>query len=68
MITYGKVWRKGKKLYRWAYSEHKRQLQVKKGKSWKFQGKVYALAAGGAWLVTKAVHLYVEAYNSARWR
>lgn len=61
-LSYGKIFRKGKRLCRWVYNvergEHKRQLQMKRGKHWKYQGKVYALAAGGAWLVTKAVSLY----------
>jgi hypothetical protein len=58
-VTYGKTWRKGKKLFRWAYTEGHRQLQEKVGKKWKYRGKVFALAAGGVWVVTKAVGLWV---------
>ena len=58
-VTYGKQFRKAKKLVRWAYSGNARQLQEKKGKRWVYLGKVYALAVTGAWLVTKAVSLWI---------
>ena len=59
MPTYGKSWRKGKKNYRWAYAKGHRQLQMKVGKKWKYTGKVFALVAGGVWVVTKTVGLWV---------
>lgn len=57
--TFGKVWTNSGKKYRWAYAGKYRQKQQKVGKKWKYIGKVFALAAGGVWVVTKAVGLWV---------
>jgi len=57
--TFGKSWTKSGKRYRWAYCGKYRQKQrYEKGK-WKYFGKVFAVVAGGVWVVTKAVGLWV---------
>lgn len=65
--VFGRVWKKGGKKYRWAYCGKYRQKQRYEKGRWKYFGKVFAVVAGGIWVVTKFVGLWVALRRQRPW-